>query len=69
LFKPINEKTITTMLHSRETLQKREKALHPMDWTLSGRHTDLSFVDENTSDSILRNNESDSKETDERDLR
>jgi hypothetical protein len=39
-----------------------------MDWTLPGKHTDLSFVNENASDSICRNNESDSIETDERDL-
>jgi hypothetical protein len=38
-----------------------------MDWASPGRQTDLSFVDENASDSILRNNESDSIETDERD--
>jgi hypothetical protein len=37
-----------------------------MDCTYTGRHTDLSFVDENASDSIFRNNEPDSIETDER---
>jgi hypothetical protein len=39
-----------------------------MDCTFTGRHTDIRFVDENVDDSILRKNESDSIETDERDL-
>jgi hypothetical protein len=68
LFKPINAKSITTMPHSRETLQKRGKAFAAMDWTSPGRQIDISFVDENASDSILRNNESASIDTDERDL-
>jgi hypothetical protein len=56
------------MPHPRETLQEGGKAFIAMDWTLPGRQTDLSFVDENASDSILRNNESDSIKTEERDL-
>jgi hypothetical protein len=38
-----------------------------MDWTLPGGQTDLSFVNEKASDSILRNDESDSIEADEKD--
>jgi hypothetical protein len=60
LFKPI-----TTMLHFRKTLQEPEKAFAAMNCTSAGRHTDLSFVNENAADSILRNIESDSIETDE----
>jgi hypothetical protein len=57
-----------TILHPRETWQKTGKAFHAMDWISTERHTDLSCVHENAQDSIRRNNESDSKETDERDL-
>jgi hypothetical protein len=68
LFKPINVKSITAMPHPREKLQESGNGFHPMDWTISGKDTDLSFVNENAEDSILRNPESDSIETDERDL-
>jgi hypothetical protein len=56
------------VLCSRETLQGTGKTVNPMDWTLLGKHTDLSSVNQNASDSILRNNESDSIKSDERDL-
>jgi hypothetical protein len=39
-----------------------------MDCTSPGRLTDMSFVSKNVSESILRNHEPDSKETDEKDL-
>jgi hypothetical protein len=68
LFTPINVNAIATMPHSREILQDSENAFHPMDWTLPGKYTDLTFVNENVLDSIPRKNESDSIETDERDL-
>jgi hypothetical protein len=68
LFKPTNAKSITAMDHHRETLQESGNVLHPMDWTLPGKQTDFRFVDENAEDSILRNNEHDSIETDEREL-
>jgi hypothetical protein len=44
------------------------KAFAAMDWASLGGQTDLSFVDENASDSILRNNEPNSIQTDESDL-
>jgi hypothetical protein len=56
------------MLHFRKTLPESGKAFAPMDCTSTGRHTDLSFVHNNTFGSIRRNNELDSIETDERDL-
>jgi hypothetical protein len=56
------------MLHFSKTLQESGKAFAAMNCTSSGRHTDFNFVDENTSNSILRNNEPDSMETDEKDL-
>jgi hypothetical protein len=56
------------MPHPRETLQRTGKAFAARDSTSSSRHTDLSFGKKNASDSILRKNESDSIETDERDL-
>jgi hypothetical protein len=56
------------ILPFRETSQESGKAFTAMNWTSSGRQTDLSFVDENAQDSILRNNEPDSIKTDERDL-
>jgi hypothetical protein len=49
-------------------LQESGKAFAAMDCTSTGRLTDIRFVDENASDSILRNSEPDSIKTDERDL-
>jgi hypothetical protein len=68
LFKPINAKARTTTLHLREISQSRGKVFAAMDCTSTGRCTDISFGHENAEDSILRNNESDSIKTDERDL-
>jgi hypothetical protein len=68
LLKPINAKPIITMPQFRETLQESGNAFDPMDWTPPGKHTDLSFVNENACHSIRRNDEPDSIKTDERDL-
>jgi hypothetical protein len=65
--KPINAKSITPMPHSRAISQSPGKASAAMDCTSTGRHTDIRFVHENASDSIRRNNESDSIEIDESD--
>jgi hypothetical protein len=56
------------MLYFRKTWQESGKSFAAMDCTFTGRHADIRFGDENTDDSILRNNKPDSKETDERDL-
>jgi hypothetical protein len=60
-------KPITTMVYFRKTLQESGKVFAAMDCTSTGRLTDIRFVHENALGSILRNNESDSIETDERD--
>jgi hypothetical protein len=57
------------MLHFRKTFHESGKVFAAMDCTSTGRHTDLSFVQKNASGSIRHNNESDSIETDERDLK
>jgi hypothetical protein len=60
-------KPITTTHHFRKTGQESGKAFAAMNWTLPGRRTDIRLVNKNVSDSIQRNNESDSNKTDESD--